>query len=100
MKFSIACVRNRYGLLSVQHASGGTFEERTDKHLSRVSDTRHKVNKLVSIDVCKLMESRSYPYDCVDLSDILDRKFTLDIVNKITPKWSEAMRRARIPNQY
>ncbi len=44
--------------------------------------------------------SRSYPYDCVDLSDIPDGKFTLDIVNKITPKRSEAIRRARIPSQY
>jgi len=48
LKSSIACVRNRYGLLSIHHASasGGTFEERTDKHLSRVSVTRHKVNIL------------------------------------------------------
>jgi hypothetical protein len=46
------------------------------------------------------MESRSSPYDCVDLSDIPDRNYTLDIVNKITPKWCEALRRARIPNQY
>ena len=46
------------------------------------------------------MESRSYPYDCGDLSDIPDRNFTLDIVNKITPKRSEATRRARISNQY
>ncbi len=46
------------------------------------------------------MESRSYPYNCVDLSDIPDRNFTLDIVDKITPKQSEAIRRARIPNQY
>ena len=43
LKSSIACVRNRYGLLSIHHASGGTLEERTDEHLSRVSDTRHKV---------------------------------------------------------
>ncbi len=36
------------------------------------------------------MESR---YDCVDLSDIPERNFTtLDIVNKITPKRSEAIR--------
>jgi hypothetical protein len=46
LKSSIACVCNRYGLLSIHHASGGTFEERTDKHLSRISDTRHKVNIL------------------------------------------------------
>jgi len=47
------------------------------------------------------MESRSYPYDCVDLSDIPDRNFTtLDIVNKIIPKRSEAIRLARISNQY
>jgi len=46
------------------------------------------------------MESRSYPCDCVDLSDIPDRNFTLDIVNKITLKRSEAIRRACIPNQY
>ncbi len=46
LKSSIACVRNCYGLLSFHHAPGGTFEERTDKHLSRVSDTRHKVNIL------------------------------------------------------
>jgi hypothetical protein len=44
LKSAIACVRNRYGLLSIHHASGGMFEERTDKHLSRVSVTRHKVN--------------------------------------------------------
>jgi hypothetical protein len=42
--FNSVC--NRYGLLSIHHASGGTFEERTDEHLSRVSDTRHKVNIL------------------------------------------------------
>jgi len=36
----------------------------------------------------------------VDLSDISDRDFTLDMVNKITSKQSEAIRRARIPNQY
>ncbi len=46
------------------------------------------------------MESCSYPYDCVDLSDIPDRNFTLDIANKIFLKWSEALRRACIPNQY
>ena len=46
------------------------------------------------------MESCSYPYDCVDLCDIPDRNVTLDTVNKITSKWSEAIRRARIPNQY
>jgi hypothetical protein len=46
LKSSIACVRNCYGLLSIHHASGGTFEERIDEHLSRVSDTRHKVNIL------------------------------------------------------
>jgi hypothetical protein len=46
------------------------------------------------------MESRSHPYNCVDLSDIPDRNFTLDIVNKIIPKRSEAIRRAHIPNQY
>jgi len=46
------------------------------------------------------MESCSYPYNCVDLSDIPDRNFTFDIVNKITPKWSEAIRRACISNQY
>jgi len=46
LKSSIACVRNSYGLLSIHHASGGTFEERTDKNLSWVSDTRHKVNIL------------------------------------------------------
>jgi hypothetical protein len=46
LKSSIACVCNRYGLLSIHHASGGTFEERTDEHLSQVSDTRHKVNIL------------------------------------------------------
>jgi len=51
LKSSIACVHNRYGLLSIHHESGGT-------------------------------ESCSYPYDCVDLSDIPDRNFTLDIVNK------------------
>ena len=44
VEVSIACVRNRCGLLSIHHASGGMFEERTDKHLSRVSVTRHKVN--------------------------------------------------------
>jgi hypothetical protein len=44
LKSSIACVCNCYGLLSIHHASGGTFEERTDEHLSRVSVTRHKVN--------------------------------------------------------
>ena len=46
------------------------------------------------------MESRSYPYDCVDLGDIPYGNFTLDIVNKITPKRSEAIRRACIPTQY
>jgi len=46
------------------------------------------------------MESRSYPYNCVDLGDIPYWNFTLDIVNKITPKRSEAIRRASIPNQY
>ncbi len=40
LKSSIACV------LSIHHAFGGTFEERTDEHLSRVSDMRHKVNIL------------------------------------------------------
>jgi len=30
----------------IHRASGGTLEERTDEHLSRVSDTRHKVNIL------------------------------------------------------
>ena len=69
LKSSIACVCNRYGLLSIHHASGGT-------------------------------ESRSYPYGCVDLSDIPDRNLTLDIVNKITPKRSVAIRRAHIPNQF
>ncbi len=46
------------------------------------------------------MESRSNPYNCVDLSDIPDRNFTLVIVNKITLKQSEAIQRACIPNQY
>jgi len=46
LKSSIACVHNRYGLLGIHHASGGTFEERTYEHLSRISDTRHKVNIL------------------------------------------------------
>jgi hypothetical protein len=46
------------------------------------------------------MESCSNPYDFVDLSDIPNQNFTLDIANKISPKWSEAIRRAHIPNQY
>ncbi len=39
-------VRNHHSLPSIHHASGGMFEERTDKHLSLVSDTRSKVNIL------------------------------------------------------
>jgi hypothetical protein len=31
VEVSIACVRNRCGLLSIHHASGGMFEERRDK---------------------------------------------------------------------
>ena len=38
MQISSPNIRNRYGLLSIHHVSGGTFEERTDEHLSRVSE--------------------------------------------------------------
>ena len=46
LKSSTTCICNCHGLLSIYHSSGGPFEERLDKHLSRVSDTRHKVNIL------------------------------------------------------
>ena len=48
------------------------------------------------------MESRSYPYDCVDLSDIPYRNFTLDIQQHAWRIWSfsSANRAANLQNQH